>query len=67
MQTDSEGRSRQMTKTAQERLRDGYAARSEASEKPKEEESAEMERVRAGLGTVHRMSVGYTRIQRGER
>ncbi len=52
------------TKTAQERMRDGYKARS--PEKPAKQESAETERIRAGLSPSHRMSVGYTRIQRGE-
>jgi hypothetical protein len=54
-----------MTKTAQQRLRDGYAARS--PQKPKEEESPEMERIRAGLSPSHRTSVGYARIRRENR
>jgi hypothetical protein len=66
-----------MTKTAQQKLRDGYAASTPIRKQPlkagdwpdagRAEETAEMERVRAGLGPAHRMSVGYARIQRGER
>lgn len=51
-----------MAKTAQQRLSDAYAALS--PEKPKEEETPETERIRAGLSPVHRMSVGYARLRR---
>lgn len=63
-----------MTKTAQERLSDGYAASTPIKKQPlkvgdwpdaaRAEESAEIERARAGLSPSHRMSVGYAHIRR---